>query len=131
MPTPIMHLVLAEEILEEPRLSFGTRRLLREQRGPFLLGHVCPDVQTVSRQGRAETHFYTVPRSSQRPACETLLAAFPQLADVESLPPAQAAFVAGYLAHLLLDEARGDASARGRALAPVEVHEPVVQARPR
>ncbi len=104
MPTPIMHLALAEEILHSDALSPTIRRLLIRQRGPFLLGHTAPDVQTVSGQTRDETHFYTIPRTSDRPACETLFAAYPQLAHAESLPPAQVAFVAGYLAHLVLDE---------------------------
>ena len=109
MPTPVMHLALAEEILRGDALSPATRRLLIEQRGPFLLGNTAPDVQTVSGQERAETHFYHVwrpppPDESARSACESLLAAHPALARADALPPAQAAFVAGYLAHLLLDE---------------------------
>jgi hypothetical protein len=109
MPTPVMHLALAEEILREDALSPDTRRLLIEQRGPFLLGNTAPDVQTVSGQERAETHFYHVwrpppPDEGDRSACESLFAAHPALARTDALPPAQAAFVAGYIAHLLLDE---------------------------
>jgi hypothetical protein len=104
MPTPIMHLALAEEILHRGDFPPAVRRLLIQQRGPFLLGNTAPDVQTVSGQTREETHFYTIPPTSDRPAYETLFAAHPQLAHARSLPPAQAAFVAGYVAHLLLDE---------------------------
>jgi hypothetical protein len=99
-----MHLALAEEILRADDLPPTTRRLLTRQRGPFLLGNTAPDVQTVSGQARDETHFYSIPRTSTRPAHETLFAAHPRLARAGSLPPAQAAFVAGYIAHLLLDE---------------------------
>lgn len=105
MPTPVMHLALAAEILHRGALSPAVRRLLARQRGPFLLGHTAPDVQTISGQGREETHFYTIPRAAAaRPAYETLFAAHPQLARADALPAAQAAFVAGYIAHLLLDE---------------------------
>ncbi len=105
MPTPIMHLALAEEILSDGNIPTTVRRLLTQHRGPFLLGHTAPDVQTVSGQARDETHFYSIPRiSNTRPAHETLFAAHPRLARAESIPPAQAAFVAGYIAHLLLDE---------------------------
>jgi hypothetical protein len=104
MPTPIMHLALAEEILHRGHLPPAIRRLLIQQRGPFLLGNTAPDVQTVSGQARDETHFYTIPLTSDRPAHETLFAAHPQLAHAGPLPPAQVAFVAGYIAHLLLDE---------------------------
>jgi len=104
MPTPVMHLALAEEILDGSALPPAVRRLLIQQRGPFLLGHTVPDVQTISRQGREETHFYTIPRSTDRPAYETFFAAYPRLSHPETLPQAQAAFIAGYVAHLLLDE---------------------------
>ncbi len=99
-----MHLTLAEEILRGDALSSAVRRLLIRQRGPFLLGHTAPDVQTVSGQTRDETHFYSIPRTTDTPAYETLFTAHPQLAQAELLPPAQAAFIAGYIAHLLSDE---------------------------
>ena len=99
-----MHLALGEAILNGEALPPATRRLLAQQRGPFLLGHTAPDVQTVSKQPRDQTHFYSIPRTNDRPAYEVLFAAHPQLARAGALPPAQAAFVAGYIAHLLLDE---------------------------
>jgi hypothetical protein len=99
-----MHLVLAEKTLREGTLPPAVRRLLTEQRGAFLLGHTMPDVQTISGQRRHETHFYTLPRTDERPAHEALFAAHPTLAHAETLPRAQAAFVAGYIAHLLVDE---------------------------
>lgn len=99
-----MHLALAKETLHGDALPLAIRRLLIQQRGPFLLGHTAADVQTVSGQARRETHFYSIPRTNERPAYEVLFAAHPRLARAERLPPAQAAFVAGYIAHLLLDE---------------------------
>jgi hypothetical protein len=104
MPTPVMHLALAEEILHGDSLPLAIRHLLTQQRGPFLLGHTAADVQTVSGQARRETHFYSIPRTDERPAYEALFAAHPGLARADRLPPAQSAFVAGYIAHLLLDE---------------------------
>jgi len=109
-----MHLSLAEEILCGDALPSAVCRLLIQQRGPFLLGHTAPDVQTLSGQHRDATHFYAIPRTpppapplrgeGRRPAHETLFAAHPGLASAETLPPPQAAFVAGYISHLLLDE---------------------------
>jgi hypothetical protein len=104
MPTPVMHLLLAEEILRGDKLPTPIHRLLLQQRGPFLLGNTAPDVQTVSGQTRDETHFYSIPRTTDRPAYETLFSIHPTLARADSLPPTQAAFVAGYIAHLMLDE---------------------------
>jgi hypothetical protein len=104
MPTPFMHLALAEEVLQGDELSRTANNLLHQQRGPFLLGNTAPDVQTVSGQARIESHFYTLPRTTDRPAHESLFTAHPALARPAELPPAQAAFVAGYITHLLLDE---------------------------
>ena len=99
-----MHLALTEEILHGEEIPSATHRLLTEQRGPFLLGNTAPDVKTVSGQKREACHFYTIPRTSDRPAHETLFEAHPSLARAEVLSPPHAAFIAGYIAHLLLDE---------------------------
>ena len=71
---------------------------------PFPVGQHRARRTNRERQARDETHFYSIPPASDRPAHETLFAAHPQLAHAGALPPAQAAFVAGYIAHLLLDE---------------------------
>ena len=104
MPTPTMHLVVAEEMLRRKDFSLAARRLLDQQQGPFLLGHTAPDVRTVSGQRREACHFYAVPRMSDQPAYCALFDAHPLLSHVEALSPSRAAFVAGYIAHLLLDE---------------------------
>ena len=99
-----MHLALAEEILSRAELPPTVRRLLAQQRGSFLLGNTAPDVQTVSGQARHETHFYAIPRTSSEPAHDALFDSHPSLAQAKQLPEAQAAFIAGYIAHLRLDE---------------------------
>ena len=103
MPTPIQHLVVADAILADPRLSEPARAWLTAQRAAFLFGNTAPDVQTVSGQTREATHFYTVPLSSDRPAHEAMFDAYPDLARPDRMPAARAAFMAGYIAHLLLD----------------------------
>lgn len=104
MPTPVTHLVLAQEMLRRGDLSTAAKRLLKEHVGQFMLGHTAPDVKTVSGQERVACHFYAVPRTSSQPAYRVLFDAHPMLIDAATLPAAQAAFVAGYIAHLLLDE---------------------------
>ncbi|MGB9871657.1 MAG: hypothetical protein ACPLYD_08330 [Anaerolineae bacterium] len=104
MPTPINHLVMAHEVLERGAVAVPARRLLMAYYGPFLLGHTAPDVQTVSGQRREETHFYALPPRSDVPAARVLLDTYPVLARAECLEPAHAAFISGYLAHLLADE---------------------------
>jgi hypothetical protein len=110
MPTPIMHLALAERMLAGDELAAALRRQLRQQRGPFLLGHTAGDVQSISGQPREETHFYTISghpphnRQQRTAAYEAMFATHPELAQAGSLSPARAAFIAGYIAHLDLDE---------------------------
>ncbi len=108
MPTPIQHLVVAEHMLTAPDLPPAIRARLDaddEVRGAFLFGHIAPDVQVVSRQPRESTHFYAIPPTNRRPAYQEMLFAHPELSNPAKLPPTQAAFVAGYISHLLLDEA--------------------------
>jgi hypothetical protein len=43
MPTPVNHLILAQEMIAAGRLSAAARRLLESHWGPFLLGNTAPD----------------------------------------------------------------------------------------
>jgi hypothetical protein len=107
LPTPIQHLAIAEQILASPALPEALRERLcgdAAVRGAFFFGHIAPDVQVVSRQPREATHFFQLPPTNQRPAYEEMLGAHPMLAQSARLPDAQAAFLAGYISHLLLDE---------------------------
>jgi hypothetical protein len=104
MPTPFYHLSVAEELLEHPALPEGVRLALYEQLPAFLLGNTAPDVQVVSGQKREATHFFRVPiLPGTRTPWTQMLASYPALARPEELPPAQAAFLAGYLCHLQAD----------------------------
>lgn len=69
-----------------------------------MLGHTAPDVRTVSGHSREACHFYTVPRTSDRRAHKALFDAHPSLECASLLSRPRAAFVTGYIAHLLLDE---------------------------
>jgi hypothetical protein len=104
MPTPATHLALAEEMLRRNDLSAFTRRVLTQQRGPFLFGHTAPDVKTVSGQRREVCHFYALPRKTDRPAYQVMLGTYPSLAQANLLLEPHAAFIAGYIAHLVVDE---------------------------
>src|SRR5215813_4924376 len=104
MPTPFTHLATAADILAHPGLPPEPKAALLAELPAFLLGNTAPDVQTVSGQPREATHFFTVPLNGSGPAGPRLLARYPALAQHQVLPPAQAAFLAGYLAHLLFDQ---------------------------
>jgi hypothetical protein len=103
MPTPIQHLVIAESLLKDSTLPDSIRAQLSEQRGPFLFGNTAPDVQTVSGQPREATHFFDIPLRSTLPPHEVMLEHYPALAQARKIPPAQAAFMVGYICHLSID----------------------------
>ena len=104
MPTPFTHLAVAGEMLAHPLLSPQAKAGLLAQLPAFLLGNTAPDVQTLSGQPREATHFFPVPLRQAPPAAPRLLAQYPALALRAAFPPAQAAFLAGYLAHLVFDQ---------------------------
>lgn len=104
MPTPFYHLSIAQQILDHALLSAAGRQILQANRGAFFLGNVAPDVQVVSGQPRAHTHFFDLPlRDNERLPWEALWSAFPHLRQSSHLPLEQRAFLAGYLCHLQAD----------------------------
>jgi len=104
MPTPFTHLAAAEELLARPGLAPAVKATLQAELPAFLLGNTAPDVQTISGHPREATHFFRVPLRAGPPADREMLASYPVLAGRPALPPAQAAFIAGYLAHLVFDQ---------------------------
>src|SRR5712692_2408873 len=104
MPTPFTHLATAAEILARPSLSHEVKTALLADLPAFLLGNTAPDVQTISGQPRESTHFFSVPLRGAPPAGPQMLASYPALAGRPALPTPQAAFLAGYLAHLVFDQ---------------------------
>jgi hypothetical protein len=104
MPTPFTHLAAAEEILARPELAPDVKADLQAELPAFLFGNTAPDVQTISGQPREATHFFRVPMQAGPRAELHMLSSHPILADRSALPAAQAAFLAGYLAHLVFDQ---------------------------
>jgi len=103
VPTPFYHLSIATELLEIPILPETIRGFLQQERCAFYFGKTAPDVQTISGQSRPETHFYRIPLVETNPPWQRMFQQHPQLAQAISLPPAQAAFIAGYICHLQAD----------------------------
>ncbi len=100
MPTPFYHLSLALDLRLDPAFP----AFLREEWSAFCFGNIAPDAQTITGQPRYDTHFFNVPMPDPTPAWHVMFAHYPGLAQAILLPPAQAAFVAGYLCHLALDQ---------------------------
>ncbi|MBI2976698.1 MAG: hypothetical protein HYY33_07075 [Chloroflexi bacterium] len=100
MPTPFYHLNLAQDLLAHPACP----PLLADHSGPFFLGNIAPDAQNISGQTREATHFFSVPMRDPAPAWHGMFDRHPVLARPAALPPARAAFNAGYICHLALDQ---------------------------
>jgi hypothetical protein len=95
---------VAKELLEHPDLSAELTAQLKRERAAFLFGNTAPDVQTISKQARQETHFFEIPlKESSLPPWELLLQSHASLSLSNRLPSSQAAFILGYLCHLQAD----------------------------
>lgn len=104
VPTPFYHLDIAAELIRHPQLDNLVHQKLTRWQCAFLFGNTAPDVQVISGQPRHATHFFTLPLiRGVKPPWEQLFEFYPQLADIETLQPDRAAFLAGYLCHLQAD----------------------------
>lgn len=98
-----MHLQMAEWIRRDERLCGRARTLVEQQWPAFYLGNIAPDVNAISEITRIATHFYHIPPEPDEWGYTEMFTEHPSLAESVKLSPAQAVFVAGYSAHLLLD----------------------------
>ena len=81
------------------------RAAIDAQFGHFCVGAVAPDARRRNEAGRETTHFFHFQEpSTWGRATAVLFATRPALARPDDLSAAQAAYVAGYLAHLAVDE---------------------------
>lgn len=105
MPTPFTHLVAAQRLLDDPVLSSFQRDYLTSSFGAFLLGNISPDAHHLSPipLSREATHFFAYRPQVEPPAIQAFFTAHPELRK-EKLKADHAAFVAGYIAHLAVDQ---------------------------
>lgn len=107
MPTPFTHLIKAQQLLEDERLSSDARSVLRQELPAFLLGNIAPDAHHMAHTTdirRETTHFYDYAPVIDPLATVKILQDFPGLQPQYIQNPSQRVFVAGYLAHLAVDE---------------------------
>jgi hypothetical protein len=104
VPTPFQHLLYSQRVIHAPGLPARVSHALEAERGAFLLGSTAGDVQVITGQPRVETHFYRLSEPHDRSAAERFLLAYPELANPSLMQPAHAAFLSGYLVHLVWDE---------------------------
>lgn len=105
MPTPFMHMALAQRLITDPDLSNAIRERLSQHWGAFLLGSIAPDARVSSGLRRAQTHFFEYAPKIEVPPAVQMLKVFPSLRHIATNGNlSQAVFVCGYAAHLSMDE---------------------------
>jgi hypothetical protein len=102
MPTPFTHLQTAQQLLKDEQIAPSIRVLLNTERSAFLLGNIAADARIDSGMMRADTHFYQYDKPMIDHPWRVMMARFPALKEAQS--EAQQAFLAGYVAHLSMDE---------------------------
>lgn len=102
MPTPFTHLAYAQRLAVDLSLPASTRDFLAAHLPAYLLGSIAADAQTIASMNREDTHFYSYEREITEHPYRVMLARYPTLPEVTSAD-AQA-FMAGYAAHLGMDE---------------------------
>lgn len=99
MPPLALHIVLAKQAADRLR-----HRLFEEERGALYLGSTAPDVRVITRWDRERTHFFDLTNFDEQNGVSGFFQAFPELAHPSQLNSSTAAFVGGYLTHLVMDE---------------------------
>lgn len=99
MPPLGLHMTVARDLareLGEPAIE--------AERGAYYLGATTPDIRIITRWDRARTHFFDLNEFEEQSGVHRLFEQEPTLRDASALNPATAAFVAGYISHLVMDE---------------------------
>jgi Zinc dependent phospholipase C len=99
MPPIFLHMALARDVAAD--LDSAP---IESERGAYLLGATTPDIRVIARWERERTHFFNLDDLEHQDSVANFFAAYPALAEPESLTPATIAFISGYISHLVLDE---------------------------
>lgn len=106
MPTPFTHLQIAQRLLGDEALDQHHRDALSSdrdgERGAFLLGSVAADARVGAGIPRDRTHFYAYGQDIVEHPWQVMLRLNPGLRQPHNA--AHRAFIAGYVAHLAVDE---------------------------
>jgi len=99
MPPLALHTLVAKQAADCLRLP-----LLDDERGSLYLGATAPDIRVITRWERQRTHFFDLSSFDEQSGVAGLFGAHPSLASPSGLSARTAAFVAGYVSHLIMDE---------------------------
>ena len=74
-------------------------------RSSFYLGSTAPDIRVITKGDRADTHFYSLDDLHYQDSVAVMLDRYPQLIKTPDREKKVIAFIAGYITHLVLDNA--------------------------
>ena len=99
MPHLTFHLSVARDLANLVR-----NPVIDSDRGAFYLGCTGPDMRILSRADRMSSHYFDLDCLEEQNATQSFFAVHGDLKDPAKLDGTTAAFVAGYLTHLVIDE---------------------------
>ncbi len=97
MPNLPTHVHLARRVAERV-----ANPIIDDNLGAFLLGSTAPDVRAITKQPREAYHFAPLDFERVGDGVRAMMDAHPRLSDLDRNGPA--AFMAGYVSHIVLDE---------------------------
>jgi hypothetical protein len=100
LPPICFHLGIAEEAISRLR-----NPIVERDRGSFFLGCTAPDIRFFIGATREETHFFPLESEEELSGARLMFEAHPELGRDSEVNDATRSFVAGYLSHLVTDEA--------------------------
>ena len=100
MPNPITHVDIALESVVEFRHPSIEANL-----GSYLLGSCAPDIRVITHGHRDDTHFAPLSNQVIGTGTKNMFKAYPRLGEAANLSERTQAFMAGYISHLVADEA--------------------------
>jgi hypothetical protein len=100
LPPICLHLGIAQEAISRLR-----HPVVAENKGSYYLGSTAPDIRFFVGASREDTHFFALDCEEGATGVKSMLQANPELGNSAGLSPATRAFVAGYISHLVTDEA--------------------------
>lgn len=103
MPSPFTHIANAQRLVRDPVVPEAIRQALITDESAFLLGNIAADGHHLAEGlRRDQTHFYKYDFPVIEHPWRIMMAQHPSL--WETRPPDSRAFLAGYIAHLSIDE---------------------------
>jgi len=99
MPMLGLHVTAARSMADDLRSS-----IVDSDRGAYYLGATTPDIRVLTRWDRSRTHFFDLDDFGRQDGVHRLFESSPSLRNAAALDASTAAFMAGYITHLVLDE---------------------------